>query len=137
MSPECTSTALRNAAACGFSDKVKACCANALDALRYPEKCGLSGTYRLITLTPPYEEISYPELIDAVCNSPLVTRDTIVVIEYPVEMKCLDYVLGGDKLFGVRNRRYGRTVLAMYVYQPTQHYDLRPAEFVEVKVGRR
>jgi len=130
MAKECTSTALRNAAACGFSNRVSTATANALDALRHPQAHGLSGVYQLITLTPPYEEVSYPELLEAVCDTPLIAPNTFMVIEYPVEMKCLEPVLGGDKLFGLRNRRYGRTILAIYVYKPTRIFDLRPEEFV-------
>ena len=46
-------------------------------------------------------------------NSVLVGEDTIVMVEYPVELGCLPHVIGredGGVLIGVRNRRYGRTV---------------------------
>lgn len=130
MSSECISTALRNAHTCGFSQRANSACASALDALRAPQKHNLHGTYDLITLTPPYEEVVYADLIDAVCTSPLIKENTIVVIEYPEEMCKLPYILGDNKLFGVRNRKYGRTVLAIYVYRPGRKFDLRPNEFV-------
>ena len=101
--------------------------------LRFPLKYGLSEPFQLISITPPYEEVVYSDLIDAVCGSPLVCPDTIVVLEYPVEMGSLPYILGTDKLYGIRNRRYGRTVLAMYVYRPTKKYDMRPDEFISLK----
>lgn len=130
MSSECTSTALRNAHTCGFSQKVSTACTSALDALQHPHRHNIQGTYDLITLTPPYEEVDYSDLISAVCNSSLVKENTIVVIEYPEEMDKLKYVLGDNQLFGVRNRKYGRTVLAVYVFRPGRKFDLRPDEFV-------
>jgi 16S rRNA (guanine966-N2)-methyltransferase len=85
-----------------------------------------------------YEEVVYADLLEAVANSPLVTEDTIVVIEYPIELGCLPHVLSrddGGALIGVRNRRYGRTVIAMYIVNPTgvlSVADSRPEEFVNV-----
>ena len=96
---------------------------------RFP---ALLPSYNLITLTPPYEEISYPDLIDVVAASPLLNDDCVVVIEYPVELGSLPPKLGDrDQLVGLRNRRYGRTVLAFYAYKPTGKLNLapRPAEF--------
>ncbi|KAJ1441154.1 RNA methyltransferase [Ochromonadaceae sp. CCMP2298] len=133
MAPNCIETALENAERCGFGGQVSSCCAMAQDALTEPAKYGLSGTYGLITLTPPYEEVVYNDLINAVCNSPLVAEDTLVVLEYPEEMGSLPPVLGEDKLFGVRNRKYGRTVLAVYVYRPSRKIDMRPDEFVKLQ----
>ena len=92
--------------------------------------------YQIVTLCPPYEEIVYADLIDAVCNSPLVTDDTVVLIEYPVELGCLPHVYdleSGGKMIGLRNRRYGRTVVALYIINPTgrlETADSRPEEFV-------
>ena len=104
-------------------------CARAEDVLTYPEKYGLTEPYSLISITPPYQEVIYKTLIDAICTSPLVKENTIVIIEYPEEMGNLPHILGGDKLFGVRNRRYGRTVLGIYAYRPTDIIDMRPDEF--------
>lgn len=108
-------------------------CARAEEVLTEPARFGLIEPYSLISITPPYEEVIYKTLIDAICHSPLVVEDTLVIIEYPVEMGTLPYILGDDKLFGIRNRRYGRTVLSMYVYRPNKKYDMRPDEFIDVK----
>ena len=59
----------------------------------------------------------------------VVKEDTIVVIEYPVEMKALPHILGDNRLFGLRNRRFGRTVIGIYVCSPTRRYDMRPEDF--------
>eukprot|EP01041_Mallomonas_annulata_P013289 gene13289-28135_t len=132
MSSDCTQTALRNADRCGFSGRAGAVCAKADEVLLNPTKFGLSEPFSLVSITPPYEEIAYSELIDWVCQSPLVVEDTVVIIEYPVEMKTLPYILGEDKLFGLRNRRYGRTVLGIYVCRPSKKYDMRPDEFLKI-----
>jgi 16S rRNA G966 N2-methylase RsmD len=120
---------MRNAANCGFEGQTNAVCARAEEVIRNPERYGIEEPFGLITLTPPYEEVIYQELIDALCHSSAVKEDTIVVIEYPVEMGNLPYILGGDKFFGLRNRKYGRTILALYVYRPSRQYDGRPDEF--------
>ena len=130
LSSDCTATAMRNALSCGFQGRASAVCARAEDVLNEPGKFGLTEPYSLVSITPPYEEVIYSQLIDAVCKSPLVTEDTLVIIEYPVEMGSLPQILGNDRLFGIRNRKYGRTVLGLYVNRPTKKYDMRPDEFL-------
>lgn len=129
FSSNCISTSLHNARRCRFESNVTGVCGDALDVLRSPSKYQLLDPYNIVLLTPPYEEIVYSELLEAVYSSPLITRDTIVGIEYPVEMGALPYSLGNGKLLGLRNRRYGRTVLALYIHQPSAEVDLRPKEF--------
>ena len=73
----------------------------------------------MISLTPPYEEVVYSELLEALCVSPLVGKGCVCIVEYPVELGCLPHVVRssterGRTLIGVRNRKYGRTVVAMY-----------------------
>ena len=53
----------------------------------------------------------------------------MVVLEYPAERGALPHILGGDRLYGVRNRQYGRTMLALYVYRPARAYDMKAHEF--------
>ena len=89
--------------------------ADCFRALRQPKTVGIpiDSKYDIVTLCPPYEEIVYADLLEAVANSVLVGEDTIVMVEYPVELGCLPHVIGredGGLLIGVRNRRYGRTV---------------------------
>ena len=112
---------------------------DALTALREPFSLGIpvGFTYNLVTLCPPYEEIVYGDLLEAVANSPVVTDDTVILVEYPIELGCLPHVISredGGALVGVRNRKYGRTVIAMYVVNPTGRLDSsadsRPEEFV-------
>lgn len=134
------------------------CCADALTALRDPAAVGipLGSPYQIVTLCPPYEEVVYGDLLEAVVGSSLVTDDTVILVEYPVELGCLPHVVtvatttagsgenhdnddngrSRNTAVGVRNRRYGRTVIAMYVINPTGKLsdaaNSRPEEFVQV-----
>ena len=105
------------------------------DALLKPASHGISLTtpFSCITITPPYEEVMYSDVLHTVSRSPLVSPDTIIVIEYPVEIGSLPHCPEGTGMVGVRNRRYGRTVLGVYIYKPTGKLDgatSRPEEFV-------
>ena len=118
----------------------KVVCADAFRALRQPETVGIdpNAKYDLVTLCPPYEEIVYADLIDAVANSVLVTEDSVILIEYPIELGCLPHAIvreDGGVLVGVRNRKYGRTVIAMYIVNPTgarEDCQSRPEEFITI-----
>jgi 16S rRNA G966 N2-methylase RsmD len=108
---------------------VEACVSSLLEQ---PRRYGLDAPFELISLTPPYEEVSYAELMGALASSELVAEDTLVVVEYPVELGCFPPTLADGKLVGLRNRRYGRTVLALYVCRPSGRLALEPfsEEFV-------
>lgn len=128
FSQECIDTALLNSKNLGFDSQVRGVCATAQDVLTNPLKFSLNEPYQLVTLTPPYEEVVYKELVEALLGSTLITENSIVLVEYPVEMGNMPYIIG-DKLYGIRNRKYGRTVIATYVNQPTKLFDMRPDEF--------
>mmetsp|Transcript_8342 Transcript_8342/g.10559 ORF Transcript_8342/g.10559 Transcript_8342/m.10559 type:complete len:360 (+) Transcript_8342:206-1285(+) len=142
LAKDCCNAVERNVKICNFDDdidKTRVVNADAITALRDPVSVGIPEgfTYNLVTLCPPYEEIVYADLLDAVANSPAVTDDTVVLVEYPVELGCLPHVIkrnDGGLLVGVRNRKYGRTVIALYVVNPTGRLDpsaeSRPEEFV-------
>jgi len=147
MSPNCCETCERNIEKCGFDGDAtidgpmtRVVCADAFRALRQPESVGIpaGSTYQVVTLCPPYEEIVYADLIDAVANSDLVEDDTVVMIEYPVELGCLPPIImreDGGALVGARNRKYGRTVIAMYVVNPSGDMEVaasRPEEFITI-----
>ena len=112
--------------------------ADVLKLLRDPVSVGIpeGELYNIVTICPPYEEVTYADLLDATANSPLVTEDTIVLLEYPVELwGDLPHVYSGDSvtMIGIRNRKYGRTVIAMYICNPTGRIELaesRPEEFI-------
>ena len=144
LSPNCCNAIERNIKWCefdleGYSTRVV--CADAIQALKNPASVGIPNgmSFNIVTLCPPYEEIVYFDLIEAVANSPAVGDDTVILIEYPVELGCLPHVISrddGGKLIGLRNRKYGRTVIAMYVVNPTGRLgdaaESRPQEFISL-----
>lgn len=117
----------------------KVVCGDVLNLLRQQTSVGLPADekpYQVITICPPYEEVVYADLLDAVAGSALVEDDTIVVIEYPVELwGDLPHVYAGTAttMVGIRNRKYGRTVIAIYICNPTGRIEnafSRPEEFI-------
>jgi 16S rRNA (guanine966-N2)-methyltransferase len=151
------------------------CCSDAMSALRNPYSGAgipMNQTYHIITVCPPYEEVVYGDLLEAIVGSDLVMEDTIVVIEYPIELyhdrsrsrqqqkqrassstktTTTAVTAANDVLYkntggmphvvhaqsnvaiGLRNRKYGRTVIAMYIINPTGRYPdavSRPEEFI-------
>lgn len=130
-SQECTDTIAENLASCQFTPRGQTVCARVENFLEHGIKYNNDRHYDLITLTPPYEEVEYSTLMMAVARSECVGEGTFVVVEYPVELKCLPPAIG-QRLVGIRNRRYGRTVLALYACQPGTDVDARPGEFVDV-----
>lgn len=142
LSEDCCGAIDRNIKWCQFDGKdhtTQIVNSDVLQLLRNPTGVGIpeGETFGIITICPPYEEVVYADLLDAVCNSPVVTEDTIVLLEYPVELLGeLPPVYGGDKntMVGIRNRKYGRTIIAMYIINPTgriENAEGRPMEFME------
>jgi 16S rRNA (guanine(966)-N(2))-methyltransferase RsmD len=161
LSPDCCDAIRRNIRWCQFDgelesggdeSRARVVCADAFAALTNPSSVGIltpdegsnndaaaPATFDIVTLCPPYEEVVYGDLLEAVANSALVAEDTVVVVEYPVELGCLPHVVrqvdGGGAMVGVRNRRYGRTVIAMYIVNPSGKLETaysRPEEFVKL-----
>jgi 16S rRNA (guanine966-N2)-methyltransferase len=141
LSPDCCSAISRNIEWCGFNGKdhtSQVICADVMQVLREPSSVGIpSGdTYNIVTICPPYEEVVYGDLLLAAANSPVVTDDTIVLVEYPVELwGDLPHVYSGETttMVGIRNRKYGRTVIAMYICNPSGKLETavsRPEEFI-------
>ena len=53
----------------------------------------------------------------------------------PTPLSLVSYLAIGDgKLVGVRNRKYGRTMLGVYAYSPTGKWnlDVRSEEFIDL-----
>lgn len=140
---ECTDCIETNLGWCKFNAGLQAqvLCNDALLVLKEPYKAGipLGRTFQIVTICPPYEEVVYADVLEGVANCPCVTDDTVVMIEYPTELGCLPHVIArddGGAMVGVRNRRYGRTVIAFYVVNPTGRLNAaqsRPEEFVILK----
>ena len=105
-----------------------------------PSRYGVTEPFDLIAITPPYEEVVYADLVTQLAASAAVGEDTLVVIEYPVELGCFPPTLADGQLIGLRNRRYGRTVIGLYVNRPSGRLDYAPftEEFVSLdKVKKR
>uniref|UniRef100_A0A7S3ACC5 Uncharacterized protein n=2 Tax=Rhodosorus marinus TaxID=101924 RepID=A0A7S3ACC5_9RHOD len=128
LSPVCTETCEKNVVHCGFEGRGRAINCTAEQMLLHPERYGVEGHAKLITLTPPYEEVDYGELMYAAAGSDLVGEGTFLVVEYPVELGSLEPAYR-HRLVGIRNRKYGRTVIAIYACQPPRFVDPRPDEF--------
>jgi len=114
---------------CGFLDKAQILNMKAEDYLKrsidYPYYAG--KPFDFISVCPPYQLVSYPELFDLLSRSPLVNEKTFIVVEYPIEFKYqipdqLNTALGGV-LEKFRDRSYGRTWVA--VYGPTESESAR------------
>ena len=93
------------------------------------------GVMNVVALTPPYEEVDYGELMRLVAASAVIGERTLVVVEYPIEMGSMPPVIA-DRLIGLRNRRYGRTMLSMYACQPDSDWELRTEEFTIASTKR-
>ena len=141
LAADCCDCVRRNVEWCNFDPaQTHVICTDALTALREPYQAGIpvGQTFQLVTMCPPYEEVVYADLLEGVANCPCVTDDTVVMIEYPIELGCLPHVIArddGGAMVGVRNRKYGRTVIAIYVVNPTgklESADSRPEEFISL-----
>jgi 16S rRNA (guanine(966)-N(2))-methyltransferase RsmD len=132
-SPECCACVRRNVEKLGFAEgavvvretTVETYLANAPD-----------GVLQIMALTPPYEEINYDELLRDVARSAAVGERTVIMLEYPMELGSLPPVIE-NRLIGMRNRRYGRTILGMYACQPDTSWDLRTEEFSDAYIRRQ
>jgi len=131
--------------------------ADAFDLLDNPENYGIvDRSFNLVVASPPFNEISYRQLCTKLAKSELIERDALVCIEYPRELGVLPPVLcapfddeedddgtaaGVPVLYGVRNREYGNSILAIYSKMPTGSRgkvgEPRPWEFTETLVPRK
>ncbi|PXF40802.1 putative rRNA methyltransferase YlbH [Gracilariopsis chorda] len=131
-SRECVQSIDANLANCEFAERGLTVCSRVEQFVKDGERYNNGRHYDLITITPPYEEVDYGKLMKMVSESNCVGEGTFVVVEYPVELGSFPPSIG-HRLVGVRNRRYGRTVIAVYACQPDVDIELRPEEFVSLK----
>jgi len=120
---------VENLEICGFQDSGVACCARVEAVLENPTLFNIRTPVDLITVTPPYEEVDYGELLTSLAKSECVGEGSFVVVEYPVELETLPPTVMW-RLVGLRNRRYVRTVIAIYTCQPSSFIDPRQEEFI-------
>jgi hypothetical protein len=105
----------RNIRACGFKGRAWTHTTKAEDFLRraadLPRFAG--GAFDYISVCPPYLLVSYPELFSLLDASPLLHEGSVVFVEYPKQLahEITDRI---GPLQRVRDRRYGRTWVALY-----------------------
>jgi 16S rRNA (guanine966-N2)-methyltransferase len=135
FSPVCAGAIRENAAALGLAARASVLQARVDAVVANPAAFGVPRLpFDLVTLTPPYEEVVYKDLIDGLADSEVMGEDTVLVVEYPVELGCFPPTLADGRLVGLRNRRYGRTVIGVYVNRPSGRLDIAPfsEEFVSL-----
>jgi 16S rRNA (guanine966-N2)-methyltransferase len=139
LAPDCCDCVTQNLDTLGFDKKGLVLQSDAIHALQNPYKIGIPQDlkFNLITICPPYEEVVYGDLLEAVAQSDIVTDDTVVMVEYPIELGCLPHVIAARNngvMLGIRNRKYGRTVIAIYIINPSgkllDSASSRPEEFM-------
>lgn len=71
------------------------------------------GAFDFVSCCPPYEAVSYPEVLELLSESPLLHENTILLVEYPKKVTGEIPLMVGS-LVKLRDRRYGRTLVAVY-----------------------
>ncbi|CEM03521.1 unnamed protein product [Vitrella brassicaformis CCMP3155] len=139
LSKECCQSVVHNLRQCNFQPQGRVIRADVEETLRYPGRFALRDAVDLVFVCPPYEEVVYSRLVSCIASSPLIKEDTIVLIEYPSEIGTLPPVMGDGRLVGLRNRKYGRTVLGVFIADPTGRFDAEPRahEFVPVHLTKK
>lgn len=132
FSSKCTGAIRKNAEVLGYGESVHVVEAKVDAFLATPERFGVTQPFDLVAITPPYEEVVYAELMEQCASSAVLGEDSLVVVEYPIELGCFPPTLADGRLIGLRNRKYGRTVIAIYVNRPSGRLDMSPwsEEFV-------
>jgi 16S rRNA (guanine(966)-N(2))-methyltransferase RsmD len=69
--------------------------------------------FDFISVTPPYMQVSYPQLFDLLSESPLLHDRSVLVVEYS-KQNASDIPSELGPLTMAKDRVYGRTRLAVY-----------------------
>lgn len=105
----------KNISACGFSRQATCHTTKAEEFLRkaieLPRFAG--GPFDFISCCPPYLLVSYPEIFQLLDKSPLIHPGSVLFVEFPkqLQQEVPDKV---GPLVRVRDRKYGRTWVAVY-----------------------
>lgn len=73
----------------------------------------MGGAYDYISVCPPYEKVSYPEIFELLEKSKLIHERTLVVVEFPNQLK-KEIPRSLSILSLTKFRKFGRTFLAVY-----------------------
>merc|ERR1711871_73574 len=68
FAPECVEAIEENLDMVGYTDRAQVICASVEAVLTSPEQFGLTQPFNLITITPPYEEVVYADLMEQVAS---------------------------------------------------------------------
>ncbi|KAK9865809.1 hypothetical protein WJX84_002272 [Apatococcus fuscideae] len=105
-----------NLSSCGLLQQSSIHCMRAEDFVRRSGAGNigrLQQSFDFISVCPPYLQVSYPELFDLLEASTLLHENTILILEYPKQLaQEIRPQLG--PLHKIRDRRYGRTLVAVY-----------------------
>jgi 16S rRNA G966 N2-methylase RsmD len=107
LSPNVVATGYKDAAVV-HTDKVETFLKRAAAA---PTFAG--GAFDIVSVCPPYMTVSYPEVYALLAASPLITEMSVVLVEYSRQNKA-DIADTLGPLSMVKNRVYGRTIVAVY-----------------------
>lgn len=101
-----------NARLCGRSADVAVASETAEGFLRRAAKTRMAP-FDGISVCPPYDKVSYPELFELLEGSGLAHSQSYIVVEYPKRKRAqVPERLGGlDRIF---DRKYGRTLVAIF-----------------------
>lgn len=71
------------------------------------------GAFDFVSVTPPYMDVSYPQIYDLLDHSPLLHDRSVVVVEYSTQnVRDIRKTVG--PLVLQKDRKYGRTNVAIY-----------------------
>ena len=74
----------------------------------------VGGAFDFVSFCPPYYRVSYPDLLLQLDASPLIAEHTVILVEYARSQKPEIKAAIGNRLRRIRDRRYGRTYVALY-----------------------
>jgi 16S rRNA (guanine966-N2)-methyltransferase len=111
VNPVSVRTIQSNLERLGLGDRGRVHRRRAEDVIANPSVLGHDGPYELISVTPPYAEVDYVKLAEAVASSTLIAPSTVVVFEH-THPSVLDDQIG--PLVRLRDRKYGRTNISIY-----------------------
>ena len=74
----------------------------------------VGGAFDFVSFCPPYYRVSYPDLLLQLDASPLIAEHTLILVEYARSQKPEIKAAIGNRLRRIRDRRYGRTYVALY-----------------------
>ncbi|MDQ7029661.1 MAG: 16S rRNA (guanine(966)-N(2))-methyltransferase RsmD [Ardenticatenia bacterium] len=110
----------------GFEDQAHVFRMRVEHVLERPHVLGEPLPYQIVSATPPYEAVDYNVLVPRLLRSPLVGADSVVIVEYPRELAGLPKMVA--HFHKVRDRRYGRTRVALYCHEAQLSRTTSPEE---------